>query len=171
MKKFLAGLFLAASVLFVTVTASVWAAEPAHRQEIGNFEILVGAEREALGHLSAKPYYKNETLMVPLRPIAEALGYSVVWQAETGQVTVEDAYTQKAMLQPGTKIVAFEGKLTVIDLSRQIEAAEAIVMDEGCTFVPLAFFEEFFNTTCLEGDAVIIEPEMAYVQDEEMANQ
>ncbi len=171
MKKFLAGLFLTVSVLFVTVTASAWAAEPAHRQEMGDFEILVGTEREALSDLSAKPYYKNETLMVPLCPIAEALGYSVVWQAETGQVTVEDAYTQKATLQPGTKTVAFEGKLTVIDLSRQIEAVEAIVIDEGRTFVPLAFFEEFFNTTCLEGAAVTIEPEMAYLQDEETGNQ
>jgi len=53
-----------------------------------------------------------------------------------------------------------------------MEAAEEIVIDEGHTFVPLAFFEEFFNKTRLEGTTVIVEPEMAeaYGQETQMVN-
>ena len=168
MKKFLWRFCLTASVLFLIITASAWAADPVYWQETDTFEILVGTEQEALGDLSCMPYYEKKTLMVPLRPIAEALGYSVAWCAETGKVTVEDAYTQKAVLRQGTKTIVFEGKLTIINLSRQMEAAEEIVIDEGHTFVPLAFFEEFFNKTRLEGTTVIVEPEMAEAYGQEI---
>ncbi len=83
--------------------------------------------------------------MVPLRPIAEALGYSVAWCAETGEVTVEDAYTQKSSAAAGNENDCFlKEKLTIINLSRQMEAAEEIVIDEGHTFCSAGFFEEFF---------------------------
>ena len=103
MKKFLWRFCLTASVLFLTMTASAWAAEPAHWQETNTLKSWLAQNRKRLATYLVCLIMKKETLMVPLRPIAEALGYSVAWCAETGEVTVEDAYTQKSSAAAGNE--------------------------------------------------------------------
>ncbi len=113
---------------------------------------------------SDKPYYDEDTLMVPLRKISEALGYTVGWDAQTGAITVEDSYTQKATLFGGSNKIKFDGKLKVIDMDRELEIAKAAAIHDGCTFVPLEFFNEFMNETKLEGTKVTIAPSKAEIQ-------
>lgn len=113
---------------------------------------------------SDKPYYDGDTLMVPLRKISEALGYTVGWDAQTGAITVEDSYTQKATLFGGSNKIKFDGKLKVIDMDRELEIAKAAAIHDGCTFVPLEFFNEFMNETKLEGAKVTIAPSKAEIQ-------
>lgn len=48
------------------------------------------------------PYYEGGTLMVPLRTVAEALGYAVGWDAATGTITVDDEYIQYAAPHGGS---------------------------------------------------------------------
>jgi hypothetical protein len=98
--------------------------------------------------------------MVPLRKIGEALGYTVGWDAESGAITLDDNYIQKATFYNGTAKVVFEGKLKIIDLSREIENAVQTVIHDGYTYVPLEFFQEFFNDTVVDGYAITVAPSM-----------
>ena len=111
--------------------------------------------------LPREPYWEGETLMVPLRKIAEALGYTVTWDRELHAAVVDDGYIQRAVLRPGTVQVDFTGHLKVIDMGRTVENAAKTVIHQGYTYVPLAFFREFFNDTALEGGVVTVAPSMA----------
>lgn len=110
------------------------------------------------------PYYDGDTLMVPLRKISEALGYTVGWDAETGAITIEDANTQKATLFSRTKAVDIAGKLNIIDLSRKIENIKETVIKNGCTFVPVDFFKEFMNDVTVDGTKITVAAQKAELQ-------
>ena len=99
--------------------------------------------------------------MVPLRLIGEALGYTVNWDPESGAITVDDDYIQKATLFDGTAAVSFEGHLQVIDMTHSRENDAPTACYEGCTYVPLTFFETFFNDVSLQGDRISVSPSMA----------
>lgn len=96
----------------------------------------------------------------------EESSFTIVVGTETGAITVEDAYIQRAILLDGSETVVFEGKLQIIDMSREIKNAVKTTVHEGCAFVPLEFFEEFMNTTNIEGTTITIAPSMceAYTQ-------
>ena len=102
--------------------------------------------------------------MVPLRSVGEALGYKVGWDEATGAVTIEDANVQKATLFEGTNKVKFDGKLNIIDMSRDVANEKATVINNGCTFVPLKFFKEFMNDTSVNGVTITISPQKAEIQ-------
>lgn len=100
-------------------------------------------------------YKEGEVVMVPLRKIGEALGYTVEWISETGDILIEDS-VQKATLHNGMEKVEFEGKLKIIDLSREVELSTSAVIHEGYTCIPLEFFNEFFNETSVNGDNISV---------------
>ncbi len=158
MKKLTAGMLtLVAALSFCT---PAFAAEDAQSE---SYTIMVNDQTLELGGLPVEPYEENGTVMVPFRMIGEALGYQVGWNAETQSVTVEDPYVQKATLHQGTAAVVFEGKLEIIDMSREVENDAPTVIYQGYTYVPLTFFREFFNDTNVEGATVAIAPSMAEI--------
>ena len=90
---------------------------------------------------------ENGVVMVPLRAVAEALGYTVGWDDRTGTVTVGIAMT----LTIGQDYYTF-AKMAPIELGT------APVIVEGRTFVPLHFFREVMgqsNAYVFEGQVVI----------------
>lgn len=131
-------------------------------EEPTGYTILVGPQKQALDltALPRQPYLENEVLMVPLAKICQALGYQVSWDPETGNITVDDGYIQKAVLHHGTAEAYFTGHLKVIDLSREVDNAAPTNVIDGCTFVPLSFFREFLNDAALEGTTISIAPSM-----------
>ena len=120
--------------------------------------IRVGPEKTELElrDLPRQPYLEGDVIMVPLRLNAEALGYEVGWNAETGAVTVDDNYIQKATLFNASAQVSFEGRLKVIDMSRTAEVSAPAVIHDGYTYVPLEFFGEFLNDTIEENGVITI---------------
>lgn len=128
--------------------------------------VFVGLDRRELdlSALPSAPYYEGETLMVPLRAVAEALGYAVGWDAETGTITVDDEYIQYAALHNGSASAEFGCYLKVIDLSRTVENAAATVILDGRSYVPAAFFTEFFNDVTLTAEGLFIAPQMAELE-------
>lgn len=122
--------------------------------------ILVGPDRQALNlpPLPRQPCREGGAWMLPLRVIAEALGDSVGWDAKTGAITVDDGAIQKATLFSGTADVTFASHLKGIDLSRTVTNAAATVIHDGCTYVPLSFFEEFWNDAQEENGVFTITP-------------
>lgn len=89
-----------------------------------------------LSDLPRAIYESDGHIMVPLRKTAEALGYRVEWDAETGNITVDDDYIQGAHLHSGTTKAVFTGHLKVIDMSREAEnSAETVIYDGRRTFL------------------------------------
>lgn len=158
MKKLLSVLLALAAAL--TLSAPAGAADSAAAE---GFSIAVGWEGTELdlSGLPRQPYTEDGTMMVPLRRVAEALGYLVDWDPETGAITIDDDYIQSATLFGGSARVTFEGKLKVIDLSREVDLAEAAVIYDGCTFVPLEFFAEFLNDVKVEENVISVSPSRA----------
>ncbi len=61
-------------------------------------------------------------------------------------------------MKNNSKAVEFKGKLEIIDLSRNVVLDEKAEINNGCTYVPLEFFEEFFNETHFDGQKISVEP-------------
>lgn len=152
MKKFLSAAL--AVIMFISVNIPAFAAEP----DTQPYKIIVNEQTLDLSGLPCAPYREGETVMVPLRKIGEALGYKVGWDAQTGAITIDDAYIQKATLYNGSAKAVFEGHLQIINMSREIENSVKTVIHKGHTYVPLEFFQEFLNDTAVEGSKITIAP-------------
>ena len=126
-----------------------------------SYTLTVSGRELDLSGLPRAPYKEEGVLMVPLRLIGEALGYTVDWDPESGAITVDDDYIQKATLFDGTAAVSFEGHLQVIDMTRPWENDAPTVCYEGCTYVPLTFFETFFNDVSLQNGSISVSPSVA----------
>lgn len=162
MKKFLTALLATAAL--ISTGASALTAGTDVLDTAPAFTIVVAGQTLDISALPRAPYQEGDTMMVPLCKIAEALGYQVGWDPETGAITVEDSYIQKATLFEGSKTVCFEGKLQIIDMSRDVETAVKTVVHDGSTYVPLEFFNEFLNDTAAEGTTITIAPSMCEIQ-------
>jgi len=84
--------------------------------------------------------------MVPLRAIAETLGYKVEWDDATNSVTI------------GTEITVAIGRDTIQNKAGLVRLSSAPIIVEGRTFVPLAFFREVVpmnNAQVIEGRVII----------------
>ena len=73
MKKFLAGILAAISLISMKIPA--YAAEVNTPEAAPAYTILVGEQPLDLRDLPYAPYKEGSTVMVPLRKIAEALGF------------------------------------------------------------------------------------------------
>ncbi|QGG46812.1 copper amine oxidase N-terminal domain-containing protein [Heliorestis convoluta] len=97
---------------------------------------------------AAEPYADEKgTIMVPLRSIAEALGYSVTWDGRDQSITVGQDFS----LQIGKDAYTSLG-------IRPIELGTAPVLKDNTTYVPLHFFREVVamnNAYVFEGQIVI----------------
>ena len=155
-KKLLSTFLFICCVFSLANTAFAAEIEPSD----GKYTIRVGIENAEidLSGLPRQPYHEGETLMVPLRLIAEALGYRVDWDAATGAITVDDDYIQKATLYSGTAVVEFKSHLKAIDMSRTIENSVITVIHDGFTYVPLEIFTEFLNVTAEENGVISVAP-------------
>lgn len=139
----------------------------AEEETDGAYKLVVGTDKKEvdISDLPSEPYYEGENLMVPLRKISEALGYTVGWNGETGEISVDDNYIQSAVLKEDSAKVTFSGRLRAIDTSREIENAVKTVVKDGCTYVPLDFFKEFLNDVSVNGKTVSVSPSTAEIQD------
>lgn len=153
--------YFVAIVIWLAVFAPctfAFAAETAMQEMTESYTIIVNEQMLDFTDLPTAPYKEGDTMMVPLRRIGEALGYQVDWDSETKAATIEDRYIQRATLFDGSAVVVFQGKLQIIDMSREIENALPTVIHDGVVYVPLEFFEEFFNDIKWEDRIVTIAP-------------
>ena len=125
------------------------------------YTLTVSGKELDLSGLPKAPHEEEGVLMVPLRLIGEALGYTVDWDPESGAITVDDGYIQKATLFDGSAAVSFKGHLKVIDMTHPWENDAPTACHEGCTYVPLTFFETFFNDVSLQNGRISVSPSMA----------
>ncbi|SMP55427.1 copper amine oxidase N-terminal domain-containing protein [Anoxynatronum buryatiense] len=97
----------------------------------------------------------NRVVMVPLKTIAEALGYRVHWLAETRTITLSDSYSLTI------------GADAYVDMSQDspIRLGTPPALREGRTFVPLTFFRDVIpmnNAYVFENQIVIDNQEIMH---------
>lgn len=156
MKRFLVSILTVMAVF--SLCTSAFASETIQKEEVITYVIMVNDQILDLSNLPLAPYEEGGAVMVPLRKISEALGYKVDWNSETAMITIDDGYIQKAVLFNKTATVTFEGRLQVINVSREIENVVETTIHDGCTYVPLEFFVEFFNDVTVENMTIKISP-------------
>lgn len=152
MKKFLS------SILVIITLFSLCCPALAKNDLSKGYTIIVNDKMVDLSDLPVAPYQEKTVVMVPLRKISEALGYQVTWNSETQTITVDDEYIQKAILLNKSNTITFEGKLQIINMSREIDIEVPVIIHNGYTYVPLDFFKEFLNDTTIQGNTITITP-------------
>lgn len=149
-------IFTTALITAMSIGTSAFAADGACMLKVSDKAIDLSA-------LPTAPYKEGADVMVPLRLVSEGLGYTVGWDEITGDITVEDAYIQKAHLHNGSAEVKFDGKLEIIDMSRTVTNSHATVIIDGYTYVPCDFFTEFLNDVTVDDTSISIAPSMVYI--------
>ncbi|MCL2852210.1 MAG: copper amine oxidase N-terminal domain-containing protein [Defluviitaleaceae bacterium] len=86
-------------------------------------------------HPAMRPY-DNVCRMVPLRPIAEALGYEVRWHEETRALTLDDTVT----LWIGLNMYEIGGSILTTECSYGGISRPLII--NGVAYVPFSFFRD-----------------------------
>lgn len=155
MKKILSIILIVAVIFALPICILAFSTDAPQKE---TYTIVVNGQIIDLSDLPVSPYKEGTTVMVPLRKIGEALGYKVDFDPKTNAITIDDEYIQKAILFDGTTTVVFEGRLKVINMSREIENQVPTVIHDGCAYVPLEFFAEFFNDTVIDGSNITIAP-------------
>jgi hypothetical protein len=104
-----------------------WAAEWAAEIDWASVSMIVNGESID----APAPYAKGWMVMVPLRAVAEALGFEVHWVQETHSIMLNNVYT----LRIGYEYY-YRGRMAPF----RIEPAPEL--SNGFTYVPLSFFRE-----------------------------
>lgn len=103
------------------------------------------------------PWIKERgVVLVPVRRVAESLGYTVSWNEETQTVRIEDSIQQIDLI-PGERIGVFQGKLEDISLTRKEEMQEAPRLVGDYLYVPVTLFRRFFNDIKISNDRISID--------------
>lgn len=103
------------------------------------------------------PWIKERgVVLVPVRRVAESLGYTVSWNEETQTVRIEDSIQQIDLI-PGERIGVFQGKLEDIPLTRKEEMQEAPRLVGDYLYVPVTLFRRFFNDIKISNDRISID--------------
>lgn len=118
--------------------------------DVAKMDILAGGSKIT----GPKAYAKEDgTVMVPLRPIAEALGFEVIWDNAAKSVTV------------GKGIIFSVGKDSYVYMNTApIILGTASEITEGRTFVPLSFFREVVHMN----NAYVFENQIVIDNEEKM---
>ena len=85
----------------------------------------------------AAPFYEGDTMMVPLRFIAERLGHEVTYNGQTNSVEI--------MADPAVRLVIGEREITVNGTAQSID--QPAMEREGRTYVPLRAVSQSLGKT------------------------
>lgn len=96
--------------------------------------------------LEVKPFLNDDgVVMVPVRAVAEELGYEVGWNQEAQKVTVGELLSFRIG----------EDNYTMDDTSG-IQLYAAPILEEGTTYVPLSFISEFLNASTAQVNSQVV---------------
>lgn len=132
----------AALALMMTVSTSAMAADPF----IGpaRTPLTVEIEGENLDLTGKYAYIENEVVMVPVRAVGEALGYTITWTAEHSTEVRLDNGTVKTTVILGEDLYSMASS-TMIGMSKPSPLGAAPVAEKGVTYVPMDLFELLGN--------------------------
>lgn len=100
-------------------------------------EVKVFVNRKQLD-LSVQPQFFDERLMIPMRPLLEALGADVSWNSETNKVTVQRAGKTVVLgIENTSKEEAGE--------KEKVQAHVPLQINKGTAMIPIDFAAEFLE--------------------------
>ena len=99
-------------------------------------EIKVTVEGEAVAFTDQKPVIKNSRTLVPVRFVAEALGYNVEWDAKDNAAVIDNG---RIVMYIGTNHAIIDGKHKTLDVKSEL------IGDR--TMVPLRVVAETLDCT------------------------
>ena len=169
--------FLAAPSLSFAAAASPSASKDAApaavvksspKEEVGVFQkdhvLIVNGKTLDAASLPTPVLVRQKETMVPLRLVAEALGYTVSWNPETASSKL-DMSIASMEFRPGETLYQRKGKLKVINLDAAYKFTNAPQVVEGVTYVPVSLFGVFFNEVKIEGKTISITVQKSQLQD------
>ena len=119
--------------------------------------------------ITGRVYQDGQVYMVPLRAVAEGLGYDVSWDGERSTATADMSIASMSATV-GSTTYARKGKLKVIDLTMDFMYAAAARIVDGRIYVPAEFFRELCNETSLQHGIFDITPQRAYLEADSAAH-
>lgn len=131
-------------------------------QMLPDYTIFIGQSKSQIP-LTETVYEKHGVMMVPLRPVAERLGYTVDWDNETqcAYIGMNIAYMY---VYPGVDMYERIGSLKTINLNHIYQYGTGPENIDGVLYVPAQLFEAFFNDVFIEDYSLVIAPQESYVQ-------
>lgn len=122
-------------VLFMLLFVGMWLIPGLSHADGGQAKIVLN-DKEIGAAGNTKVEIMNGSVMIPIRMVAEELGYSVGWEQKTGTVTIK---------QNGSTIkMIVNNKTATVDEST-VTLDNAPVVRSGTTLVPLRFVGEQFG--------------------------
>ncbi|MBW5446568.1 AMIN domain-containing protein [Cohnella sp. CFH 77786] len=139
MKKWISLLFVAVVMLCVNVAWTSAAAQPKTAVPVPKL-YMDGKALEA----KEPPAMVHNSVLVPIRTVAEKLGYKVGWDSKKKQVTVEQGSTKILMTLNNPKATVNGKTVTLV---------EAPILKSDTTLIPLRFVGETFGIQFLWDNA------------------
>lgn len=139
-KKRIFACFAAAAVLGASTITSLAEYDPSRTQPVTGIATKAVADGAVLNlngvdYKIPAPYTaENGTLMIPLRAVAEAMGFAVQWHGDTGDIILENGALY-------VKMNAFADGYA-LSKAAAVKLGTAPVAENGMTFVPVEFITE-----------------------------
>ncbi len=155
MKKLMSSALLFASLISAYNATSVYASDVKIDLTIGSNIVYIN---NTATEIDAAPVLKNDTTMVPIRVIAEALGAEVGWNEWKGSVSIdpnEGAYSYEIEIGNPNVIVwtdPFSDDFDPNENTDYILETPAFI-ENGRTYLPLRFVSERLGAT-VEWDGI-----------------
>jgi hypothetical protein len=103
--------------------------------KLGKKEINLLMDNYSGFNESTKPFYRNDTIMVPARFVVEQLDAEVTWNEADKQVVVTDSLSGTVIkLNIGSKQASVNGTIKPLETEAELK--------DGTTFVPVRFISE-----------------------------
>lgn len=115
------------------------------------YSITVDEKTVGLG--TAKIFEQNNRTMVPLRAVAEQMGFKVTWDDKTQTATAEKS-DKKMTLRIGEDTYMYAAKPVGISYGQSLGAAPMLL--DYTTYVPLRMFEILGSSFTVQGNAIAI---------------
>ena len=117
----------------------------------GSYSITVDGKTLGLG--SAKIFEQNNRTMVPMRAVAEQMGFKVTWDDKTQTATAEKS-DKKMTLRIGEDTYMYAAKPVGISYGQSLGAAPMLL--DYTTYVPLRMFEILGSSFTVQGNTIAI---------------
>jgi hypothetical protein len=132
-------------------------------QVLKDYSLYVEGKKLDTTGLPAAALKKNKTVLIPLRKISDALGYTLTWIPEKTTARM-DMSIASMDFKNGVNDYKRKGKLKAINLDQTFKYDAAPEIINGVTYVPADVFGAFFNDVSIADKTVKITVQKAELQ-------
>lgn len=105
----------------------------------------------------------NGCTMVPVRAVAEALGFKVTWNSTDRSVNINNGEMQSDLRIGENRYIVYTAVENMVGMSAPFELGSAPILKNGTTYVPVDLFVPLFGndpaTVKVSGDTITIDPD------------